>query len=138
MIQKLIDVFADKPRFLFLLDFGGAITTAFFLAVIMREFNEFFGMPLYILTYLSIVAFCLSVYSFVCFRFVKKEWPTSFRIIAFANLSYCIMTLCLTIIYLPVLSGPGVSYFVAELMIIAGLSYIELKVAHRLKEGSLK
>lgn len=138
MIQNLTDIFTNRPKLLFLFDCGGAFVTAFFLAVIMRTFNQYFRMPVSILIFLSVIAFCFSVYSFVCFRLIKKGWTNSLRIIAVANLSYCLLTIVFTIKYFSVLSRAGVGYFLIELLIIAGLSYVELRVANRLKAYSLK
>lgn len=128
-MNKLIKYFAEKQKALFLIDSIGAFTTAFFLFVIMRQFNEYFGMPKTILTYLSAIAISFCMYSTVCFLFLKARWTPFIRLIGIANLLYCVLTTGLLIKYYPSLTIIGMIYFWGEIVIICGLSYIELNVA---------
>lgn len=133
-IKKLIYILAEKQKTIFLIDSLGAILTSFFLFVIMRQFNEYFGMPETILTSLSILAICFSIYSMACFLFLKGS-PTPFiRIIGIANLLYCSLTILLLIKHFALLTIIGTIYFLIEIVIILGLSYIELHVARELKK----
>lgn len=137
IINKLINHLAEKRRTLFLIDSLGAALTAFFLFVIMRQFNEYFGMPTTALTYLFVIAICFSIYSAVCFLFLKGCWTPFIRIIGVANLLYCALTIGLLIKYYPLLTIIEATYFLVEIVIICGLSYIELKVSSRNKEKRL-
>ncbi len=133
-MKKLINYFSEKPKTLFLIDSVGALMTTFFLFVIVRQFNAYFGMPKNELTYLSAIAFCFCVYSLACFLFLEGGLTPFIRLIAIANLLYCALTIGMLIKYYPLLTSIGASYFLNEIVIICGLSYVELNVAVRNKE----
>lgn len=132
-MNKLINHFTERQKTLFLVDSIGAVMTAFFLFVVMRQFNEYFGMPETVLSYLSVIAVCFCVYSTACFLFLKTGWAPFIRLIGIANLLYCALTIGLLIKYNPLLTIIGTTYFLIEIAIICGLSYIELNVATRNK-----
>ena len=132
-MKKLIGYFAQKHKTLFLIDAIGALITAFFLGVIMLQYNEYFGMPKNILFNLSIIAICLCIYSATCFLFLKNSWAVFVQIIGIANLLYCALTIGFLIKFYPLLTIIGILYFLVEIVIIFFLSYIELKVALRSK-----
>jgi len=137
MIEKLIKYFIEKQKTLFLIDSVGAFMTAFSLFVVMRQFNEYFGMPKNELTYLSVIAICLCIYSVTCFLFIKGDFTPFIRFIGVANLIYCALIIGLLIKYYPSLTIIGTIYFLSEIVIICILSYIELNVAKRNKEKKL-
>jgi len=137
MIEKLIKYFIEKQKTLFLIDSVGAFMTAFSLFVVMQQFNEYFGMPKNELTYLSVIAICLCIYSVTCFLFIKVDFTLFIRFIGVANLIYCALIIGLLIKYYPLLTIIGTIYFLSEIVIICILSYIELNVAKRNKEKKL-
>lgn len=128
-MKKLTQYFAENQKTLFLVDSIGAFLTAFNLFVIVRHVNEYFGMPQRELSVLSLIAICFSVYSAACFLFVKGELKPFIRIIGVANLIYCLLTIGLLIKYFPAMTIIGNIYFLIEIVIICGLSYVELHVA---------
>lgn len=134
IVSKLINYLTKKQKTIFLIDSLGAISTAFFLFVIMRQFNDYFGMPKTVLTYLSVIAICFCIYSTACFIFLKKHWTPFIRIIGTANLLYCALTIGLLIKYYPLLTIIGVVYFLVEIVIICCLSYIEFNAATEIKK----
>jgi hypothetical protein len=134
MIKKLIDHFAYNKRALFLIDSIGAFITAFFLFIIMRTCNEYFGIPKSVLTYFSVIAICFCIYSLACFLFVRSAITIYFTLIGIANLLYCGLTIGLVINYYPLLTILGITYFLIEIVIISSLSYVELKVARKNNE----
>jgi hypothetical protein len=136
-LKKLIDHFTERQRTLFLIDSLEAMMSAFFLFVIMRRFNAYFGMPKTVLTYLSVIAICFCIYSTACFLFLKGSWSPFIRLIGIANLLYCALTIGILIKYYPVLTTIGAIYFLIEIVIICGLSYIELNVAKENKEKQI-
>jgi hypothetical protein len=132
-IRIIITQLTGKPKILFLADSLGAMLTAFCLFVVLRNFNEYVGMPVTILTWLSVIAACFCIYSITCFLFVKQRWATFIKGIAMANLVYCILTTGLLLIYYPLLTTIGIVYFLTEIAIICVLVYIELTVAAAIK-----
>jgi len=128
-LRKVINYLSAKPKLLFLIDALGAMLTAFFLFVILRNFNEYVGMPKPLLTYLAAIAACFWIYSSACFIFLKDNWTFYLRVIGIANLLYCILTMGFLIIYYFQLTMTGATYFLLEIIIVCGLVYIELNVA---------
>lgn len=135
VMKKLIKHFAENPKTLFLIDSIGAFTTAFFLFVIVRDFNEYFEMPKREVTYLSAIAVSFSIYSAACYLFLRGGLTPFIRFIGIANLIYCTLTIGLLIKYYPLLTIIGATYFLIEIVIICGLSYVELSVATRIKKN---
>lgn len=133
-MKKLIKHFSEKQKTLFLIDSIGAFITAFSLFVIMRQFNAYFGMPKNELTYLSVLAVVFCIYSATCFLFLKEGFKPFLRLIGIVNLIYCVLTFGLLIKYHPLLTILGTTYFLIEIAIICGLSFIELNVAKKNKE----
>ena len=134
IINKLINHLIEKPKTLFLIDSLGAILTVLILFVIMRQLNEYIGMPIIVLTYLSIIAICFCIYSTACFLFLKERWTPFIRLIGVANLLYCALTIGLLIKHYSLLTIIGIIYFLIEIVIICGLSYVELNVATEIKK----
>lgn len=128
-LKKVITYLSAKPKLLLLIDALGAMLTAFLLIVVLRNFNECFGMPKTLLTYLAVVATCFCIYSSTCFMFLKENWAPYLRGIGIFNLLYCILTIVFLKIYYPQLTTLGATYFLLEIAIICGLVYIELNVA---------
>ena len=134
IINKLINHLIEKPKTLFLIDSLGAVLTGFILFVIMRQLNESIGMPKTVLTYLSFIAICFCIYSTACFLFLKERWTPFIRLIGVANLLYCALTVGLLIKYHSLLTIIGTICFLIEIVIICGLSYLELNVATEIKK----
>ncbi|NRF37511.1 hypothetical protein [Pedobacter foliorum] len=137
IVTKTISQLAIKPRKLFMIDSFGAILTAFFLFVVLRNFDEYFGMPKSVLTYLSITGTLFFIYSASCFFFLKSHWTPFIIAVSIANLLYSILTMGLLIIYSPMLTVVGITYFLMEIAIVCGLAYIELNVAIAIKQNRI-
>jgi ABC-type long-subunit fatty acid transport system fused permease/ATPase subunit len=134
ILNKLINYLLEKPKTLFLADSLGALLTAFTLFVVLRQFNEYVGMPEDVLTYLSFLALCFCIYSSACFLFLKKRWAPYIRFIGVANLLYCLLTTGLLITYYSLLTITGTIYFLMEMVIICGIGYVELTVAKEIEK----
>ncbi|WP_299215809.1 hypothetical protein [uncultured Aquimarina sp.] len=127
-IQQLINTLRRKPKQLFLIDGLGALVTVFFLAVVLTRFQEYIGMPVKMLYFLSAIAFVFAAYSISCYFLNPKKWQSLLRIIAFANLAYCFITIICIYNFYESLTALGLLYFFLELLIIFGLVAIELMV----------
>lgn len=119
--------FIRKPKVIFLVDALGAFATASVLFLLQWRFREYFGMPWEVLSLLSMIAFAFSVYSFSCFLFINRNWRIFLNAIMTANLLYCCLTTGLVIFYYSTLAILGLTYFLAEIAVIAGLVYIEFQ-----------
>ncbi len=132
-VKNIVNILIRTPKTLFLIDSLGALFTALMLFGVLRNFNEYFGMSKEILTYLSAIAVCFCIYSAVCYLFLKKHYTPFIRVIGIANILYCILTMGLLIVYYPLLTTIGITYFLVEMTIVCGLVYIELNVATAIK-----
>ncbi len=132
-IKSTIDYFSGKPKKLFLLDGLGAALTTVSLFFILRQYFAYFGMPLNILTYLSLIGLVYCAYSMCCYFLLKSYWTVCLRIIGISNILYCILTITSLYTYYDSITRIGLTYFLAEIFIIALLVYIELKVANMLR-----
>jgi len=133
-MKKLIQHFSKKQKSLLLIDSGGAFLTAFSLFVIARPFHAFLGVPKNELTYLSAIAVLYGMYSAACFLFLKRDLTPFIRLIGIANLIYCALTIGLLIKYYHLMTIIGITYFLIEISIICGLSFVELSVVKKNKE----
>ncbi len=86
-------------------------------------------MPPAVLKKLALGALLLWGYSGICAFFLKNSSASFIKGIAVANLLYCILSLSLLVIYYAELTILGIIYFVAELLVIFGLVWLEYKVA---------
>ncbi len=125
-VKSLPDYFSVNPKVLLLIDGTGALLTAFFLAVILARFQKAFGMPIDTLYFLSAIACGYSFYSFFCSYFLTGNKQNQIRIIAFANIAYCCITIGFVLYFRERLTVLGWSYFLLEFIIISCLASIEL------------
>lgn len=117
-----------EPTVIFLLDGIGALVTAVLLLFILTQFEPLFGMPQRVLYLLALIAFVYSIYSFSCY-FVVSNWYPYLKLIALANLIYCLLTLGFILFHYRRLTWLGGAYFVTELLIILRLAALEWKLA---------
>jgi hypothetical protein len=110
---------------LFLIDAVGALLTACLLLLLAGEWNRYIGMPKLVLNYLSVAAMIFSFYSISCYVLGKLHWTFYLRIICFANLLYCLTTGVLVVYHYRQLTWLGIGYFIAEIVIISFLVFVE-------------
>ncbi len=127
--SSFIEYLRKKPKRLFLIDGLGALVTLFFLAVVLTRFQEYIGMPKKGLYFLSIFAVIFSIYSITCYLLRPVNWNILLRIIAFANLVYCFITIGYICYFYEHLTMIGLLYFITEILIIFVLINLELTVA---------
>lgn len=132
-LKKFVESLTREPKSIFMIDGVGALMTAFFLYVVLRNVNDYVGMPITILTYLSMIAICLSIYSITCYLVVRQNFSPYIWGIIIANSLYCILTTWLVMTYYSFLIVLGVFYFAIELFIITMLIIIELRLALEIK-----
>jgi hypothetical protein len=130
MKQKII----LKPKTLFLIDGLGALLTAFILMAVLKPYHEYIGMPRPVLTWLSLIAVCFCLYSITCSFLVKTNERLFIGIIITANLLYCLLTTGLVLYHYSNLTVLGVTYFLAEIIVIVVLVFFELNTWRALKK----
>lgn len=135
-VKAITNYFIRRPGTVFLADSLGALFTALFL-LIWRNFSGYIGIPKTTLTYLFVIAVCFCLYSAACYVVVKENRPSFLRIISIANFIYCVLTMGILIAHCAQITTIGLIYFLAEMIIICGLAYIELNVAKAIRNHSL-
>lgn len=116
-------------RHLFLLDGLGAAVTAVMLGVVLPALEPAFAMPQGALRVLALVAAGFAVYSLACHvRAAGARWLLG---IAVANTAYCVCTLGLLVSLRSSLTWLDLAYFLGEILVIATLVIVEVRVARR-------
>lgn len=119
-----------KPRNLFLIDGLGAILSAVMLGVVLVALNSYIGLSSNTLYILAVIPIFFALYDFVVYLVNSKNWRPYLRIIAIANLLYCVFSIVILFTHLDSLKLLGWIYFVGELIIVGGLAIYELRVAN--------
>ena len=129
--MNLLHYISSNPKKLFLIDSLGALLTTFNLAVVLPYFESLFYMPHKILYLLALIAGVYTSYSIVNYLKFGRFWRLCLKIIAFANLFYCLLTIGLVIWLFPQLLIWDLIYFSLEVAIIIFLVTIELQTARK-------
>lgn len=137
-MKNFVNQLKEKQNKLFLIDSLGAFLTSFLLYVVLRNVNEYIGIPKTILTYLALIAFFFCIYSAACFFFLKQHKTLFIWGIGIANLLYCILIIGVLIVNYPFVTTIGFSYFLIEIAIICVLVSIEFKVATAVKRHRIQ
>ncbi|WP_413558995.1 hypothetical protein [Bdellovibrio sp. HCB209] len=113
---------------IFFIDGAGAFLSAAIIGILLPKLNT--GMPINVLAALSSVAVVFSLYSLSCFRLNRKpgKWLKG---IAIANLIYCVSTLSVVVLFFSQLSALAIAYFILEIIVIALLACLELKIVQQ-------
>ena len=118
-----------QPTTIFLIDGMGALVSAVLLGLVLTRLETFFGLPKNVLYVLAGIALLLAVYS-LSNAFMQQINPSRrLKLIAVANLLYCLLTVVLLFIFYPQLTIFDVYYFMGELLIILSLASLEMKAA---------
>ena len=112
---------------LFLIDAIGALISSFTLGLIFLKFQIYFGLPKNVLLVLAIIPIFFALFSFTCYFGNVKQLKKKIKIIAIANLSYCLLTISLCLFYFEKTTLLGFAYFLGETIIVTILSIYELK-----------
>jgi hypothetical protein len=134
MLRNIIHHLIANPRQMFFIDGIGALLTAVLLTVLLGNLPEYFGVPVSILTYLSLTAVLFCVYSFTCCLLVRKHFAPFIRAIGISNLLYCLATATILLVNYSVITPLGIVYFTGEISIICVLVYIEFAVASNINK----
>lgn len=121
--------FQLTPRKLFLLDGVGALVSAFMLGVVLVQLEERIGIPANTLYLLAAFPVFFALFDFVSMRRKSEEQRRLLRVIALANLSYCVLSLGLAIYHGHTVTPLGWTYICAEIAIVMTLALVELKTA---------
>lgn len=130
-----MNYFIESPRKLFLTDALGATLTVALTVGVLARWTELFGMPAEALFKLAIAGSMFAVYSFACCIFVRRNFSPFLRTIALANVSYCVATMALCVVYRTQITALGWVYFIGECLVVVALAGVEMRVAAELNKG---
>lgn len=99
LLEYYIQKLSAKPRVIFLIDGLGALNSFILLFFVLRNYHEYIGLPQQILTYLSVFAVCLFIFSASCHFFLKSHWSFFIKLISFGNIAYCIFSISILIYF---------------------------------------
>ncbi len=124
-------------RILFFIDCLGALFSAIAYSFVLVDYRDTFGFSREILIVLSCFGFIYATYSGICFFINPRIWQPYLAIIAIANLLHCCMSAYFINSFYDEMKQLGLIYFVVEIVLIAVLATIELKVAFRNRKVNL-
>jgi hypothetical protein len=131
MFHNFSNNLTTNPKKIFLVDAVGALLTAFNLFAVLRVFNEHAGIPKNVLTLLAGVALVFCMYSISCYFTLNHSWKPYLKLIAIANLLYCLLTIRLVLYYWQTIKALGFVYFSVEVLVIFALVYFEYRILKR-------
>ena len=120
------------PKKIFLIDGAGALLTALTLIFAPVLLPGIFGLPQAQTMLLGSIAVCIAVYSLYNYvRFNPTRWKLLLRIIALANLAYCLLSLVVLLYFYKQVTVIGWIYFTGEIAIIISLFLWEMNILNR-------
>lgn len=133
MFNQIINKASFDSKNLFLLDGFGALLSAFLLGIVLVRLEKYFGIPPSALYLLASFPVLFALYDFYVYRRVMLKQGQSLKLIAVANILYCCLSLGVLFYHYETITFLGWTYIFVEIIIVIILSYVELKVASRLK-----
>ena len=115
-------------RFL-LVDGIGAMVSYICLGWILPAFQDSIGMSVEALEWLSLPPAVFAAYSLGSYLLSGKRWRGFLIGIAVANLGYCCLSLGFMVAQAAKLQALGWAYFIGEVLVVAALATLELRVA---------
>ena len=113
---------------LFVIDAVGAAVSAFMLGIVLPHFTELIGMPINHLLILAAFPVAFVLFDLFCY-ITRPQNGSLLLVIALANLGYCLLSGVFVLHSFVGLTGLGLAYFGAEILIIFGLVIIEIRTA---------
>ncbi|GAA4769207.1 hypothetical protein GCM10023230_18920 [Flavobacterium hankyongi] len=115
--------FLKNPKQLILIDILGASVTTVLLFIVVKNFNQFFGVDIYEINTLAIIALSICCFGVVCWFTNKKFSKPLLYTLAIFNLLYCLITIII-LNSSTNLTIYGVLYFTIEVVIIISLAFL--------------
>ncbi|MDB4438669.1 hypothetical protein N9176_00315 [bacterium] len=119
----------SKLKKLFLIDGLGALLSIFFLSVVLTYYESVFGIPKSTLYFLAFWPFLFVLYDLYCYYKMENKAGLFLKGIAYANITYCILSIATAFYHSSTITHFGWMYIVLEIFIVIILVKIELKVA---------
>ncbi len=121
---------------IFILDAVGALISAACLGIVLPMMQNWVGLPVTTLYFLSMFPMLFAVYSLSCFYYVDHANPKWLNIISTLNTLYCILTFSILCFHWNDVQNFGALYFISEIIIVLWVVAVERKIIIQLKEKS--
>ena len=128
----MMNINISNPRKLFVIDGFGALLSAFLLGVVLVKYEWFFGIPKMTLYFLALLPCLFAIYDLFCYYSEERYIARRLKVIAFINISYCLLSFVLAVYHIDVISWYGWVYIIIEIFIVIFLANIQLKVSEKL------
>ncbi len=116
---------------LFIIDGIGALVSAFMLGVVLVAFQIYIGIPKPTLYLLAALPCLFAIYDFYCYNSITKNITLYLKGIAYANISYCFLSLGLVLFHFKNVTFIGWTYIIVEIIVVLGIATLELNVANK-------
>ena len=130
-LKTVIKTISSKPKNIFLIDSIGAFLSANLLFIIISFLDHEFGISDERFSLLFVLSCVFSIYSICCYFLIDKKWQLFLRIIAVANLLYCLLTVLFLLNLYNNITLSGLIYFICEIIIIISLAVVEWQTAKK-------
>jgi hypothetical protein len=112
-----------------MVDFSGALISAFMLGIILVHWNSFFGIPVYALYVLAVIPCFFALYGLSVYAVESANAFAFLKNMSYLNLAYCIFSAGVAIFYASRIKAAGWIYLVVEILIVLFLARLERRVA---------
>ena len=131
----MIQSFVVNPKKTFLMDALGAAVSAILLGVVLVKLERVFGIPESTLYFLAAFPILFILYDLFCLTKNKNDLGPFLKLIAVVNITYCCLSIGMTIYHLNTITIFGYLYILIEVIITFTLAIFEYKVASKLTEN---
>ena len=133
----MIQSFIVNPKKIFLMDALGAAVSAILLGVVLVKLERVFGIPESTLYFLAAFPILFILYDLFCLTKNKNDLGPFLKLIAVVNITYCCLSIGMTIYHLNTITIFGYLYILIEVIITFTLAIFEYKIANKLAENKI-
>lgn len=128
MLNKVIKWGIESPRKLIAADLSGATISIISVTLIWLVFESIFGLPKIAISILITSATLLLGFDLYSLLSSREKHYQRLKIIGTANVGYCVLSLCLAIVFYKDITLVGHIYLLLEILLVFLLALVELKV----------
>ncbi len=130
-LQKSETNSISKPERLFLIDALGALLSILLLSVVLVRLESVFGIPKATLYFLAFWPCIFMFYDLYCYFRIKHKVRFFLKGIAFANITYCLLSLATAFYHRSTITQIGWIYIILEITTVLILVKFEFRVANK-------
>jgi hypothetical protein len=128
-IRHINDKVKSNSYLLFLVDGLGAVFTFVLLTFLINKTELFNGIPNSYLSKLSLLPLLLALISLSTYFIKPIKWRWIMNSVAILNLTYCIITFTLSVLFFKDIKAITIFFFLSEAVVIIPLSLYEYQLS---------